>query len=83
MRKLKLQVEALEVESFRTSHETRGRGTIRGLADASTIVVEDQIMYFPRTAPPAESCDTCHHTCETMCSCATLPCASCACPLAV
>jgi hypothetical protein len=83
MRKLKLEMEALRVESFRTSGEAPRRGTVRGLGepqegDQGYIIIEDDVVLAPaKTLPPAESCDTCYRTCETGCSCNTLPCAGC------
>lgn len=85
MRKLRLELDALEVESFRTSHEAPRRGTVRGLGEpeqgdgqAFCSIAEDVVMQPAKTLPPAESCDTCYRTCETGCSCITLPCAGCA-----
>jgi hypothetical protein len=87
MRKLKLEIDALRVESFRTSNEAPRRGTVRGRGEpeagdgaAFCSIAEDVVMAPAKTLPPAESCDTCARTCETMCSCITLPCATCACP---
>jgi hypothetical protein len=84
MRKLKLEIEGLRVESFRTSGDAPRGGTVRGRGEpeagdgaAFCSIAEDVIMAPAKTLPPAESCDTCYRTCETGCSCNTLPCAGC------
>ena len=58
MRKLRLEVEALVVESFATDADARGAGTVRGAADA---------FYAPVTRTDCPECtgqpiETC--TCE-------------------
>jgi hypothetical protein len=81
MRKLRLELEALQVESFRTSREGPWRGTVNGRSELEGAEGEDFVALtdvVPKTLPPARSCDTCHVTCETRCSCPTLPCTTCA-----
>lgn len=82
MRKLKLELDSLQVESFRTSNGALWRGTIDARSEAEP---EPQVDEFtnpvpappPDTQPPAASCDTCHYTCVTNCSCRTMPCDTC------
>lgn len=80
MRKLKLELDSLQVESFRTSNAAVWRGTVDARSEP-----EPQVDEFtnpvaappPDTQPPAASCDTCHYTCVTNCSCRTMPCDTC------
>lgn len=72
MRKLRLDLEEIQVESFRTSDEAVRWGTVRGNqevgeADDFEVALTDVV----RTLPPVKSCDTCIITCETKCTCPT------------
>lgn len=88
MRKLKLELDSLQVESFRPSNEAPWRGTVdarSGLEDDADTVFQGEVDENtiaitpppPNTLPPAKSCDTCYITCVTRCSCATQPCDTC------
>jgi hypothetical protein len=53
MKKLSLDIDTLQVESFLTTSHEPGRGTVQGRA----------------TGSPAESCLSCFWTCEAQMSC--------------
>jgi hypothetical protein len=73
MRKLSLQVESLEVESFRTAPMPLARGTVfaHGGPDASP-ETDAQVMIWPEQPPPLETVylqETCYGTCYFSCGC--------------
>lgn len=86
MAKIRLDVDALAVDSFVTAQGPAGTGTVRARADFG---YEGDIGEVEITAPitatvaatcPATcraSCDTCYITCVTRCSCPTQPCDTC------
>lgn len=67
MRKIRLQVDALQVESFRPvdDPEPRSRGTVRGAQD--TIVRSCQTKQYNCTAQGGYTCD--YGTCVSVPSC--------------
>lgn len=70
MRKLKLTLEALEVESFDTSALPGESGTVRGHGDYDGMNGEYAEDEEAITTPPSEyrSCNgTCHDTCPLSC----------------
>jgi hypothetical protein len=72
MRKLRLDLEEIQVESFRTSEDAVWMGTVRGNGELGEEDAEAALTdVVPRTLPPAKSCDTCIITCETKCTCPT------------
>lgn len=76
MRKLKLDIEEIQVESFQTSADGAGKGTVRGAGDFAGFegeIGEDEVAPPPGTVPPDKTCDTCIRTCETRCTCPTNP----------
>ena len=77
MRKLRLEIDALLVESFRTADAGTWKGTVdaRSEFDDDGVIIGDdnEIAPPPKTLPPAASCDTCYRTCVTGCTCATNP----------
>ena len=92
MHKLKLEIDALRVESFRTSNESAWKGTVNArsefeeIKEGEIIIVPASVEFSctitvpppPKTLPPAVSCDTCYISCITACSCRTMPCDTCA-----
>ncbi|HEX6746812.1 MAG TPA: hypothetical protein VF092_05900 [Longimicrobium sp.] len=93
MRKIKLDLDALSVDSFVTA-ASGGVGTVRARADLGQFealdiprdsfnnICDTIIIAPPRTqaatCPVTCQGDTCIITCITACSCITLPCAGCA-----
>jgi hypothetical protein len=80
MRKLRLDLEEIQVESFRTSEDAVWHGTVRGNQEIGEAGDFEAALtdVVPRTLPPAKSCDTCIITCETKCTCPTyLGCTTC------
>ena len=67
MKKLKLNLEELKVQSFETSESYNKRGTVVGNA---TISACEEACLVTTTCPPPETEDaTCHHSCyDTVCS---------------
>lgn len=67
MKKIRLQVDALEVESFRPGDapDLRRRGTVQGAAD--TIVRSCQTQQYNCTAQGGYTCD--YGTCVSLPSC--------------
>jgi hypothetical protein len=91
MAKIKLDVDALTVDSFVTADGGSARGTVRARGDFGYEEAgEDVAITAPITATIAEtcpatcritcpvSCDTCYASCITACSCRTQPCDTCA-----
>ncbi|HSU13180.1 hypothetical protein [Longimicrobium sp.] len=82
MRKLKLDLEQLAVDSFGTG-EGGGVGTVRARADAFTVQpADDDIAITPpitswKTCATCPGQDTCYISCVTRCSCPTQPCDTC------
>lgn len=81
MKKLVLQLDALHVESFATSHaDDRARGTVRGLATV-TCPAEPQPNTVGKTewATCAYTCDdaTCQGSCGVGTSCYPPACTAC------
>lgn len=91
MGKIRLDVDALAVDSFATAAAPAAMGTVRARGDGvgEEGDVGDVAITAPITATWAEtcpatcrftcpaSCDTCYVTCVTRCSCPTLPCDTC------
>lgn len=88
MRKLRLDLEQLTVDSFGTG-QARGVGTIRARADSDPDVCPQPIdgdghevaitATWWRTCPATCQGDTCYISCVTACSCPTNPgCDTCA-----
>jgi hypothetical protein len=91
MKKLKLEIEALAVESFATATSPGEAGTVRGRAELAgagaydvprnTPGAECDVIIVPYTQAPScpYTCagDTCPGTCVTDCSCITTPCTTC------
>jgi hypothetical protein len=78
MRKLSLQVESLEVESFQTAPMPPARGTVlaHGGPEANPDSDDAQVMGWPEQPPPRETAypdQTCYGTCYFSCGC-SLPC---------
>jgi hypothetical protein len=91
MAKIKLDVDALTVDSFVTASSESARGTVRARGDFGYAEEGEEVaITAPITATLAEtcpatcritcaaSCDTCYVTCITACSCRTMPCDTCA-----
>jgi hypothetical protein len=83
MNKLKLEIDALVVDSFPTADRVEAAGTVHGRVDADVPRESDtgDIAITPPTwarTCPYTCWDTCQITCVTGCSCITLPCAGCA-----
>lgn len=82
MRKLRLDLEQLAVDSFGTG-EARGVGTVRARAETDPQPIDDGGV-VAITATMWQTCpftcqgDTCYITCVTNCSCRTQPCDTCA-----
>ncbi|HET7233128.1 MAG TPA: pinensin family lanthipeptide [Longimicrobium sp.] len=86
---MKLELDALSVESFVTASAPQNTGTVRARADLEEGETGDVAITAPITVTWAEtcpatcrvtcpaSCDTCYITCVTRCSCPTLPCDTC------
>lgn len=72
MRRLKLEMDALQVESFDVAHRAGARGTVRGREytqvpwECDSEPYEDSINYC---APPPTSMFSCAYTCGNSCSC--------------
>lgn len=90
MAKIKLDLDALAVDSFVTDEARSAKGTVRARGDFGYAEEgEDVAITAPITATIAEtcpatcritcpaSCDTCYVTCVTRCSCPTRPCDTC------
>lgn len=89
MAKIKLDLGALEVDSFVTDQALGAAGTVRARADFGYEQDGEVVITAPITATMAEtcpatcritcpaSCDTCYVTCVTRCSCGTQPCDTC------
>jgi hypothetical protein len=91
MGKIRLDIDALSVESFVTAAAQAAMGTVRARGDevGEEGEVGDVAITAPITVTWAEtcpatcrltcpaSCDTCYVTCVTRCSCPTLPCDTC------
>jgi hypothetical protein len=87
---MKLELDALSVESFVTATSPAGMGTVRARGDVGeegevgdvaitapiTVTLAETCPATCRVTCPA-SCDTCYITCVTRCSCPTLPCDTC------
>lgn len=80
MRKLRLDLDGIRVESFRTSEAAAWKGTVRGNGEPGELDGFDAEIGDgevapppppPRTLPPDWTCDTCVRTCETRCTCPT------------
>lgn len=78
MRKLRLDLDEIRVDSFRTSEESAWRGTVRGNGgpDGAEAEVDEEVAITPppppKTASPEYTCfDTCAATCQTRCTCPT------------
>ena len=70
MKKLTLDVDALEVESFATD-AARGRGTVRALG------ATDEIDCFTQACPPPSAAQTCACTVAGQtCGCPRPPCST-------
>ena len=84
MGKIRLDIDALAVESFATAATAataEGAGTVRGRMDVPRETDPGDIVIVRETE--AKTCrytcwDTCQMTCATNCSCITFPCAGCA-----
>jgi len=86
MAKIKLDLNALAVDSFVTDQALGATGTVRARADfgydgdahevAITATMAETCPATCRFTCPA-SCDTCYVTCVTRCSCGTQPCDTC------
>jgi len=76
MRPLKLNVEALKVESFQTGLAAARTGTVRGEAAAPSVIAAYATTCGGATADPTlcNSCDSCDASCWGSCggSCACL-----------
>jgi hypothetical protein len=77
MRKLRLALEEIRVDSFRTSEEAVWAGTVRGNGDVDAFggfegEIGEAVAEPAKTLPPAVTCDTCYRTCVTNCTCQTL-----------
>lgn len=68
MRKLRLDVDGLAVESFATAAEPRGAGTVRG-AEATEVCSAGPVTCHPTYDP----CDTCATSCAGGPWCDCLP----------
>jgi hypothetical protein len=68
MRKLRLDVDGLTVESFVTADERRGAGTVRG-AEATELCSAGPVTCHPTNDP----CDTCATSCAGGPRCDCLP----------
>ncbi|HEX8243677.1 MAG TPA: hypothetical protein VF541_09280 [Longimicrobium sp.] len=86
MRKLRLELEQLTVDSFNAG-EARGAGTVRARGDSEPEVCPQPIddggevaitATWWRTCPNTCQGDTCYISCVTRCSCRTDPCDTCA-----
>jgi len=82
MDKLKLEMDALVVESFATAERVQDAGTVRGRDfDVPREDTPGEVIIIPQTQ--AKTCPyTCFETCGwsncvTNCSCITTPCATC------
>ena len=86
MRKLRLDLEQLAVDSFGTG-EARGVGTVRARSESGPDVCPQPIddgggeaaitVTWWRTCPNTCQGDTCYVSCVTACSCRTQPCDTC------
>jgi len=84
MRKLRLDLEQLAVDSFGTG-EARGVGTVRARSDSGPDVCLQPVdgEFVAITATVVQTCpvtcqgDTCYISCVTRCSCQTQPCDTC------
>ena len=80
MRKLRLELDSIQVDSFGTSQARPWKGTVRAQGDEADTVFWE-IEGFgneitappPKTLPPDVTCDTCYRTCITACTCETNP----------
>ncbi|HET7459827.1 MAG TPA: hypothetical protein VFJ82_01215 [Longimicrobium sp.] len=87
MAKIRLDVDALAVDSFVTAEAGSAKGTVRARSDfgyegdigevAITATIAETCPATCRFTCPA-SCDTCYASCVTACSCRTQPCDTCA-----
>jgi hypothetical protein len=72
MRRLKLEMDGLKVESFEVVSGVRGRGTVRGREytrvpwECDSEPVDDSVNYC---SPPPTSLFSCAYTCGNTCSC--------------
>ena len=79
MRKLSLEIESLEVESFQTAPPSRMRGTAYAHAPSNGCNAHepvDHVAGWPAEPPPAGTGypqETCYGTCYFSCGC-SLPC---------
>lgn len=91
MAKIRLDLDALTVDSFVTDDALAATGTVRARADFGYEGDANEVeITAPITATVAEtcpatcritcpaSCDTCYVTCVTRCSCPTQRCDTCA-----
>lgn len=82
MNKLRLEMDALVVESFATAGREQGAGTVRGrFFDVPREDTPGEVITVPVTQArtcPYTCWETCGVTvCVTNCSCITTPCATC------
>lgn len=83
MNKLRMDIDALVVESFATDASAEGTGTVRGRMDVPREDTGDVAITPPVPATQEKTCpytcwETCGWTaCVTNCSCITTPCATC------
>ena len=56
MRKLRLELDDLAVESFATAEGEGAQGTVRGLDDY--VIIEDDVVLMPRTDETVCTCPT-------------------------
>jgi hypothetical protein len=69
MRKLRLKLEALQVESFTTDADSSGRGTVRGHSGPLTTLTQDP-TYCQGMCGPAETAEA---TCPVSCGYGVCP----------
>lgn len=80
MKKLKLDLDQLTVDSFDTlSANSTGRGTVKALITEIPCPIEWNPTYAPTCAASCASCASCQYSCDNTCgsscygSCSTCP----------
>ena len=68
MRKLKLELDNLEVESFETGDEARRSGTVRGHDDDDDVETE-WCTGYPDCGVSRRGCQSPHYSCYPSCGC--------------
>ncbi|HEU4562004.1 MAG TPA: hypothetical protein VFS20_29525 [Longimicrobium sp.] len=70
MRKIRLDVEMLQVESFATTDSIRALGTVRGnaeLGDGDMVIITAPEILTPNCSADS-MCDTCKYSCIDTCT---------------